>query len=569
VRGGELYRLDLSRGRERRLTRGASEWVAHGLAEFVAQEEMGRHRGFWWSPDSRLLAYEEADSTGVEKLTIADPMRPELPAERFAYPRAGQANAAVRLGVVPAAGGRTRWIAWDREAYPYLASVTWEEGGPLALLVQNRAQTEEALLAANPRTGRTRTLLAERDPAWLDLHPGVPRWLEDGSGFLWITERNGGPELELRGPDGSRRETWVPPSARLVELVGVDRARRTFFFTACGGDPSSERLFRAPFGGPPAEVPIGEDGPANLSAELSRDGSALLVASATVRHLSRTAVLAPDGARLAALPSVAVEPPIASTAEVRRVGAAPGLLATAVRPRGMRPGEKLPVLVSVYGGPVSASWPPMGASRSMRLLDQWLADQGYLVVAADGRGTPRRGRDFERALRGDFAGANLDDQVEALRALAAEVPEMDLSRVGIYGWSFGGYLSAMAVMKRPDVFRAAVAGAPVAEWRDYDTHYTERYLGLPQEQPEAYRRSSLLTHAAGLERPLLVVHGTADDNVHFRHSLELSDALFRAGRAHGFLPLPGLTHMVPEPVVVERLWERIAAFFRESLGAGP
>jgi dipeptidyl-peptidase-4 len=285
----------------------------------------------------------------------------------------------------------------------------------------------------------------------------------------------------------------------------------------------------------------------------------VVVTRATAREMPRTSVHGPDGALVAELPSVAVEPPFAPTTEYRKVGAGEGLWARVVRPRGAAP-EKLPVIVDVYGGPHFQQ-----VTRAPRLVEQWLADQGFLVVAFDGRGTPRRGRAWERALLGDLGGANLDDQVAGLQALAREVPELDLARVGITGWSFGGYLAALAVMKRPDVFKAAVAGAPVVDWRDYDTFYTERYLKLPQEHADAYDRSSLLTWAPRLDRPLLILHGTADDNVYFFHSLKLSDALFRAGRPHELLPLSGLTHMVPDPVVVERQWERIVRHFREHL----
>ncbi len=562
VRGRELFVLDLASGRERALTRGA-EAVSRGLAEFVAQEEMDRPDGFWWSPDGRRIAYQETDERDVERLAIADPLHPERPAESFAYPRAGTANARVRLGVVSARGGATRWVAWDAERFPYLAAVTWGDGGPLTLVVQSRAQTEEQVLAADPAGGETRLLLEERDDAWLDLQPGVPRWLADGSGFLWATERRGALELELRGPDGSPGSTLAGPGAGFVALAGADR-HGTVWFTACGDDPTQDALFRVRAGGAPEPVPLGAPGPHHVSASLGEDGAALVAAVETASRLPWIEVVRADGTRLGELPSVAVEPPFASSPEILKVGPGEGLWTSVLRPRRQLPGEKLPVVVSVYGGPVRASWTPFGAGRRLRLVDQWLADQGFIVVAADGRGTPRRGRRFERALKGDLS-LPLEDQVTALRALAERVPEMDLSRVGIQGWSFGGYLAAMAVLRRPDVFRAAVAGAPVAEWRDYDTHYTERYLGLPQEHPEAYDRSSLLAHAAGLERPLLLVHGTADDNVYFFHSLKLSDALFRAGRGHAFLPLAGMTHLAADPVVTERQWERIAGFFRENL----
>ena len=206
--------------------------------------------------------------------------------------------------------------------------------------------------------------------------------------------------------------------------------------------------------------------------------------------------------------------------------------------------------------------PAMGAW----LLNQWLADQGFIVVTIDGRGTPGRGRDWERAIAGRFGTVPLEDQMAGLKALGERFPELDLERVGITGWSFGGYMAALAVLKRPDRFKAAVAGAPVADWLDYNTHYTERYLGLPESHPEAYREGSLLTYAANLSRPLLLIHGTADDNVFFRHTLRLADALFRAGKDFELLPLTGTTHMTPDPVPVERHRSRMVRFFQQHLG---
>jgi len=260
---------------------------------------------------------------------------------------------------------------------------------------------------------------------------------------------------------------------------------------------------------------------------------------------------------------VAEEPPFVPRAELVTVGDSPGFHAAVVRPRDFDSRKRYPVLVDVYGGPGHVK---VTAAMSTRLLDQWLADQGFIVVSLDNRGTLGRGRDWERAISKHFGSVPLDDQVAGLKALAVKVPQMDLQRVGIVGWSFGGYLSALAVLKRPDVYKAAVAGAPVVDWLDYDTHYTERYLGLPEKEGGAYHEASLLTYAADLKRPLLLVHGTADDNVYFRHTLKLADALFRAGKDFELLPLSGLTHMVPDPVVTQRLWSRIAGHFQKNLG---
>jgi dipeptidyl-peptidase-4 len=233
-----------------------------------------------------------------------------------------------------------------------------------------------------------------------------------------------------------------------------------------------------------------------------------------------------------------------------------------VRPKDFVTGKKYPVILQVYGGPHAQQ---VHNARRSYLLAQWLADQGYLVVTADGRGTPRRGRAWERAIARDFATVIAQDQVAALRGLAARVPELDLARVGVIGWSFGGYLAGLLGMSRPDVFKSAVLGAPVVDWRDYDSCYTERYLGLPAEHPEAYQVSSLLTYVKDAQRPLLLLHGTADDNVYFLHTLKLSDALFRAGKPHAVLPLTNFTHLVADPVVRQRLEERVVRFFQETL----
>jgi dipeptidyl-peptidase-4 len=563
---GDLRVMDLATGTERRLTEGATETLSHGLAEFAAQEELGRQEGHWWSPDSRLLAYQETDESAVERFTIHDPLHPEKPADTFRYPRAGRENARVRVGVVPAAGGATTWLDWDRARWPYLAAVAWDQGGPLSLVVLDRRQRSQALLAADPATGGTRLLVEERDEAWVNHLEGFPLWREDGKGFFWRTERNGGPEIELRRPDGGRVATWVAPAHGLATLVGFDHSRRWLWFTG-GADPAEARLFVVRNGRAPVEVGPAA-GPVWTRADLARRGGALVVTRATFEAVGDVEVWRPDGTRLATLPSVAEAPPFGLNAELRWAGPSPGLRALVVRPRGASPGARLPVLVDVYGGP-HAQVARVGPDP----LTQWIADQGWVVVQVDGRGTPRRGRAFERAIQGDLVGPALEDQVAALRALGAELPELDLDRVGIFGWSFGGTMAAAAVLRHPELFKAAVAGAPVAEWRDYDTAYTERYLGLPAEDPAAYDRSSLLADAPRLTRPLLLVHGTADDNVYFFHSLKLGDALLRSGRPYDLLVLPGLTHLAlrtAEPAVVERIWERMLGYLAAAVATpGP
>ena len=558
VKGRDLHVLELAGGKERRLTRSIGPKVTSGLAEFVAQEEMRREEGYWWSPDGKRIAFAEVDESPVETWTLCDPARPQRPCRALAYPAAGKPNARVRLGVVRTAGGSPVWVRWDDDRFPYLATVRWPEGGPLAILVQDRRQRVEQLLAVDPATGATRLLLEERDEDWLTLDQDFPAFRKDGS-FYWFTERNGGPEIELRGVDGSPARSVVPPSLNLVELAGYDR-EADLLALVVAPDPTRTAIVTVREGGAPAEVPLPADPPANHHAELSERGGAMAVTSTSLDRMPRTAVVGLDGRTLAELPSVAEEPPIHVSATLRRVGPGDGLWTALVLPHGAAAGP-LPVVLDVYGGPAE----PHAVHAAMH-MNQWLADQGFAVVRVDGRGTHRRGRAFSRSIRG-FGDGILDDQIAGLHGLAEAVPgALDLSRVGAMGWSFGGWSAAAAVLRRPDVFSAAVAGAPVVDWRAYDTHYTERYLGLPDAGGDAYERSSLLPQAAGLSRPLLLVHGTADDNVWFTHTLRLADALFREGRPFELLPVGGATHMVPDPIASMRVRQASVEFLARHLG---
>jgi len=557
VRGGELHVIEVASGAQQRVTSGAGGGISHATAEFVAQEEMDRMEGYWWSPDSRTLAYQETDEREVERFHITDPMHPERAPDAFAYPRAGRQNALVRLGLVSAQGGATTWVQWDREAFPYLAKVVWNEDAPLTILVQNRAQTEERLLAVAP-DGTTRTLLTETDAAWLNIDSSVPRWLPGATGFLWSTERAGRWQLELRRPDGTLDRVVVPPEIGYRRLLHLDGPGRTIRYLA-SDEPTEQHLWRSSLDEPATrarETPQ----PGEHDAEIGADG---------VRVIHRSALTEPStwqvvrGDRVAGnLSSMVEEPALAPRVELVRAGA-DELRAAIVRPSNQHPGRRYPVILMVYGGPHAQT---VGQARARFNLSQFFAEQGFVVVSIDGRGTPNRGREWERALHRSFGDVPLDDQVRGLQSLGERYPELDLQRVGIYGWSFGGYLSALAMLRRSDVFRAGIAGAPVADWRDYDTHYTERYMGVPTgDDDPAYRQGSLLTWADGLRRPLLVVHGTADDNVYFLHGVRLSDALFRAGRAHEFLPLAGSTHSVADPTVATLLYRRMAGFFRRHL----
>jgi len=585
VRNGNLHVIELASGNERPLTTDASATLSHGTAEFVAQEEMNRMHGYWWSPDGRRIACQETDTSEVEVWQIADPTRPGKAPTEWRYPRPGRNNARVRLAVRPVDGGEPTWVEWDRERYPYLASVQWKPNAPLTILVQNREQTEEVLYAVDAESGRVTPLLVETDEAWLNLDDSMPRWLADGRHLRWSTERAGHWQVELRASDGKLVRALTAPELNYRRLLGVDEANG-WLFVAAGEDPTESHVVRVDLSersAPPLRITSApgvhyavfpDSGRVEVRSssylqgptvhEVFRVGPADNTDSGDNRRATGDSRAKHASQRVATIPSHAATPPFQPRVELLEVGGERRYRASIVRPRAQEPGRRYPVIVNVYGGPHSQM---VQASGSRYLLNQWFADQGFVVVSLDGRGTPSRGRAWERSIRGNLIDVPLRDQVEGLQALGATVPEMDLERVGIYGWSFGGYFSAMAAMQRPDIFDAGVAGAPVVDWQDYDTHYTERYLGLPDRNAEGYHASSVLTHAGRLEKPLLVIHGTADDNVYFLHSVKLSDALFRAGKPHDFLPLAGFTHMVPDPLVTERLYRRIADFFEEHLRA--
>jgi dipeptidyl-peptidase 4 len=522
--------------------------VTWGLAEFVAAEEMGRARGFWWAPDGRRLAVARVDLQPVPRLYLTDPANPAIEPVRLPYPAAGTDNAEVRLFVVDLDGRRVE-VGWDRDAYPYLAAVRWEAGGPLTLLVQSRDQTATLVLAADPDTGAVTEPAAQRDPAWVELVAGVPAWLD---GRLVMTADDPACDTRRLTVDG---QPVTPPGLQVTEVVAATGGA---VLVAGSEEPTEVHLWRVVPGAAPERL---TDRPGQHAATAA--GPVVVVTRADLDHdNTTTTVLAPGRPPLpigsAAQPSGLVPRP-------RLLRAGPRQLRCALLLPQESPAEgPLPVLLDPYGGPHHRQ---VLAARDRFLVSQWFADQGFAVLVTDGRGTPGRGPAWERAVWRDLAGPVLDDQVEALVAVAADHPELlDPSRVAIRGWSFGGYLAALAVLRRPDVFHAAVAGAPVTDWRLYDTHYTERYLGHPATDPDAYRRSSLLADAAKLERPLLLVHGLADDNVVAAHTLRLSGLLLTAGRPHNVLPLSGVTHLAAQEAVAESLLHLQLGFLRDALG---
>ena len=596
-----------------------------GLAEFVAGEEMDRYDGFWWAPDSQHVLFESFDTADEPTWHISDPADPEKRADGRRYPRALTRNADVYLTVITLAFDENDRYAgitgnadvdWDREAYEYVAAVNWRRGHDPLVLVQNRRQTrdqvlEVAVAADGAALGATRVLEEHANDQWIDLIHGTPAYTPDDRLVCSLndmaTDTN---RLTVDGrpftPAGWNVRTVLAVTDEDV-LAVVQRAPEIATevpraWAGSGAASDAESLF----GGHDARsfdvVSMGYDGSvAPITTEpgqwtASRGARGMVVsgrdmrsARARMRHIvTRRAVGGVTDAVIAANTSDAANTTDITAADITSTAAEPGftpnvtftrlgehrLYTAIIAPSPSSPyahADKLPVLMKPYGGP---GFQQVVASQSFYWEGQWWADQGFLVVTADGRGTTGRGPAWDRAIFENMKGVTLADQIEAVNALPEAVsrlnadgrrpgvPAPDLDKVCMIGWSYGGFLSALAVLDAPNVFKAACAGAPPTDWTLYDTHYTERYLGL---DPDVYYRNGIVQDAPKLERPLMLIHGFADDNVTIAHSLRLSQALMAAGRPHTFLPLTGITHMTNDETVAENLLTLQRDFLRDAL----
>ncbi|WP_446750415.1 prolyl oligopeptidase family serine peptidase [Streptomyces sp. AC1-42T] len=556
VSKGALRVVGVDGEADRVLAEPEDDQVTYGLAEFIAAEEMGRSRGFWWSPESDRLLVARVDESPVRRWWIADPAHPERRPAEVAYPAAGTPNAVVGLQVVGLDGKRVD-VTWDRARFPYLARVHWSSYGAPLLLVQARDQQSQLYLAVEPETGATRTVHVDEDEVWLELFPGVPAWAPDGR-LVRVTDEGGARVLAV----GDRTLT----GAQLHIQSVLDIGDSDVLVSASAGAEAE-----APEVGESHVYRVNELGVERVSAGVGvhtavRSGRVTVLVSTSVERAGATARVLRDGTEIAVVESHA-ERPVLSARPVLTEGGARRIPCAVLLPTGYSESDgPLPVLMDPYGGPHGRR---VLAAHNPHLTSQWFADRGFAVVVADGRGTPGRSPGWEKSVKHALA-LTVEDQVDALHALAERFP-LDLGRVAIRGWSFGGFLAGMAVLRRPDVFHAAVVGAPVTDQRLYDTHYTERYLGDPAEQAAMYAYNSLVTDE-GLSypekqvRPMMIIQGLADDNVVVAHSLRLSSALLAAGRPHEVLPLSGVTHMTPQENVAENLLLLQVDFLKRSLG---
>ena len=545
VTDGALHVVELATHVNQALATPEHAEVAYGLPEHVAAESMYRYRGFWWAPDGRQLLAARVDNAPVRQWWIADSANPQQPPRAIRYPAAGTANADVTLHVLRLDGTRTE-ITWDRQAFEYLTTASWDAHGPL-LSVQSRDHRTLLILGADPATGQTSLLHEERDPAYVELTYGAAPLRTPAGRLAHVSDLDGDHRLAIDG------EPVTPDGLQVREVIGADG--ETVYFIGIQ-EPTEEHLWRYD----PAE------GLRRLSSEPGvHNGTAAggTVVRSSWTEAGQAMTVTSPGRAAKSIANLAAEPVLTPRITWLTVGAR-ALRAALLLPSWYQAGTSLPVLMSPYGGP--AAQRVLRMSSSAFLQDQWFAEHGFAVLVVDGRGTPGRGSAWEKTVYGDALSAPVEDQADALTAVAGQFPDLDLGKVGIRGWSFGGALAAMAVIRRPEVFHAAISGAAPHDQRLYDTYWRERSLGHPDENPEAYDRSSTITQAAGLTRPLLLIHGIADDNVVVAHTLRMSSALLAAGRPHQVLPLSGATHTPTDENTVSQLLNHQLAFLTDALG---
>ena len=550
IRDRNLWVIALADGKEVQLTRDGSDTIGNGVAEFVADEEMDRHTGYWWAPDDSAIAFARIDETPVpvQKRYEVYPDRTEVIEQR--YPAAGDHNVLVQLGVIaPKAAAKPTWIDLGAEKDIYLARVDWRDPQRLTFQRQSRDQKTLDLIETTLATGKQRTLATETSTTWVPLHNDL-RFLKDGR-FLWSSERHGFEHLYLASEDGAALSQLTYGDWVVDSLLAVDEANGLAYVSGTRDGATETHVYAVPLtGGEPRKL---TQAAGMHAASFARNASVFVDSWSSDTTLPQIELFKADGTKLATLLKndaadaghpyakyLAAHQPTAFGTLTAADGKTP-LHYSLIKPANFDPKKKYPVVVFVYGGPaaqtVTRAWP----GRSDAFFNQYLAQQGYVVFSLDNRGTPRRGAAFGGALYGKQGTVEVDDQLRGVEWLKAQ-SFVDPKRIGVHGWSNGGYMTLMLLAKHSEAYACGVAGAPVTDWALYDTHYTERYMNLPKANEAGYREASVFTHLAGLRSKLLLIHGMADDNVLFTNSTQLMSDLQKRGTPFELMTYPGAKH---------------------------
>jgi dipeptidyl-peptidase-4 len=577
VRDQDLFAIDLSSFEELRVTHDGGGLIRNGMAEFIAQEEMDRYTGYWWAPDDSAVAFIRVDESPVQ---VAE--RFEIYAEDFKvyeqrYPATGTPNALVKLGVVAPDGTDLRWMDIGDESDIYLPRVDWFPGSQfLAVQRQSRDQKKLELLKIHTRSGESRVLLTETSDTWINLHNEL-RFLETRPGFIWGSERSGHAHLYLYDNDGKllRQVTsgdWdVVDGARARSaLLHIDEDGDRIFFTGTLDSPMERNVYSVPLSGDGEPRRISKDAGWHV-ADFADNGEFYVDSFNNAAAPPQLRLHRADGSRIDFIeenrldeahpyhPYLATRP----SADFGTVQAEDGqsLYYRMLKPADFDADKRYPVIVYVYGGPMGQSVTNQWSAGFLEIL----AREGFIVFTVDNRGTGFRGTAFDAPIYRRMGDVEVRDQMVGIDYLKT-LDFVDAEKIGIWGWSYGGYMTLMSLFTRPDVFAAGVSGAPVTDWTLYDTHYTERYLGTPQGNPDGYEDSGVFPYAKDLDAPLLLIHGMADDNVLFTNSTKLMKALQDDGRPFDVMTYPGSKHgLTRVPATGKHAYAQILRFFRLHL----
>jgi dipeptidyl-peptidase-4 len=566
VRGHNLWVVNLADGKERAITQGGTEEIRKGELDWVYPEELECKTGYWWAPDSSMIAYLEMDERKVSQYPMVDFSSPSGEAEMERYPTAGGANPIVKVSVVSLSGGEPRVMDIGAESDIYIPRVNWlTDSKRVAIQRLNRNQTTLDLLIAEAHTGKSRTALSQSDSNWINVSDDL-YFLKDGKRFLWSSEGSGYRHLYLYDLEGKQVAQLTKGEWEVSAVDAVDEAKRLVYFTATEKSPLERQVYCVAFDGGGFTRLTKDEG--THAAVFGPNAASFYDTYSSVAAPPRQDLYRADGSRI----TVVDENKIAELAEYHlvpmeffTVKSRDGvqLNASMIKPPDFNPQKKYPVLVYTYGGPhaqvVRNAW---GGANF--LWHELMAQKGYIIFSVDNRGSAGRGHAFESPLHFRMGAQELSDQRDGVQYLKS-LPYVDANRIGIWGWSYGGHMTLHAMFEAGDDFKVGFAGGPVTDWRYYDSIYTERYLGLPQKNEKAYQDSSPVKYAAQLKGKLMIAHGTGDDNVHFANTLSVINDLIEAGKYVEVLAFPGRGHGVSDPPARRVLMRRVTQFFLDNL----
>ncbi|MBI4534877.1 MAG: DPP IV N-terminal domain-containing protein [Ignavibacteriae bacterium] len=571
VRENEIYVLELKSRSETRLTTGATEKIKNGISEYIAQEEMGRTTGYWWSPTGTHIAYLQIDNTPVKEFNIPDYLGGYTNIHAQEYAKAGESNTLVRVGVVPVAGGVTTWMNLGANSDIYVPRVHWMPGGKrLAVQVQSRNQDTLDLMVCDIAEGASSLLLREIDPKWVRLHDDL-RFLDSRRQFTWASERDGFKHLYLYDKSGNLVNQITRGEWEVEKVAGVDEKNGIVYFTAAEKSPIERHMYKVSLDGSGFKRISTSDGWHEIT--MSQDCRSYIDMYSNVSRLPLLSYMTVNQSTAALVeenPQTELRKFSLPKPEFFTVNSSNGdvdLHAFIIKPSTFDETKKYPVIVYVYGGPTSqivANRWGAGGGASRALWHRLMAERGYIVFGVDGRGTPSRGREFLNHIHKRLGDYELRDQLSGVQYLTS-LPYVDVSRIMIWGKSYGGFMTCMAMFTAGDAFKLGISVAPVTDWKNYDTHYTERYLERPQENPDGYRLSSPVSFATGLKKKLLIIHGVVDDNVHFQDSMVLAQELQKANKQFDFMPYPKSTHSFGGDAVGTHLYNLLVRYIQDHL----